>query len=59
MRVVVPGETKSELKKRKLDVALDEELENTFPASDPLKITRNNPERPIAPKPKSFRSKTK
>jgi hypothetical protein len=26
--------------KRKLDLQLDRELEDTFPASDPLKITR-------------------
>jgi hypothetical protein len=33
-------ETFAQREKRELDVQLDEELEGTFPASDPLKITR-------------------
>jgi hypothetical protein len=33
-------ETSAEREKRELDRQLDEELEGTFPASDPLKITR-------------------
>jgi hypothetical protein len=33
-------ETSTERDKRELDRQLDEELEGTFPASDPLKITR-------------------
>jgi hypothetical protein len=33
-------ETKEERTKRKLDLQLDRELEDTFPASDALKITR-------------------
>jgi len=33
-------ETLKQRDKRKLDLQLDEELEGTFPASDPLKITR-------------------
>ena len=30
--------------KRKVELDLDRELEGTFPASDPLKITRGRPE---------------
>ena len=30
--------------KRKIELDLDSELEGTFPASDPLKITRGRPE---------------
>lgn len=33
-------ETLKQKDKRKLDLQLDMELEGTFPASDPLKITR-------------------
>jgi hypothetical protein len=33
-------ETLKQRDKRKLDLQLDKELEGTFPASDPLKITR-------------------
>lgn len=33
-------ETVKQRNKRKLDLQLDRELERTFPASDPLKITR-------------------
>jgi hypothetical protein len=33
-------ETFARRKKRELDLQLDEELESTFPASDPPKITR-------------------
>ena len=33
-------ETFARQKKRELDLQLDEELESTFPASDPPKITR-------------------
>ena len=36
----MPKETLKQRDKRKLDLQLDEELEGTFPASDPLKITR-------------------
>ena len=35
-------ETKKEQIKRKLDLQLDRELEDTFPASDALKITRRS-----------------
>ena len=33
-------ETLAQREKREIDLQLDEELESTFPASDPLKITR-------------------
>jgi hypothetical protein len=39
-RVMAARETFAEREKRELDLQLDEELEGTFPASDPLKITR-------------------
>ena len=41
-------ETKEGRAKRKLDLELDRQLEDTFPASDPLKITRRRPETPVA-----------
>jgi len=37
---MVRKETFVQRKKRELDLQLDQELEGTFPASDPLKITR-------------------
>jgi len=37
-------ETEEQRIKRELDRKLDEELENSFPASDALKITRGRPE---------------
>ena len=40
-----------ERKKRELDDALDQELEQTFPASDPPKVTRSVPATQITPKP--------
>jgi hypothetical protein len=36
----MPKERLKPRDKRKLDIQLDQELEGTFPASDPLKITR-------------------
>lgn len=42
-------ETKEEQKKRQLDLELDRELEDSFPASDALKITRRSPERHVMP----------
>ena len=44
-------ETKEEQKKRKLDLELDRELENTFPASDAPKVTRRSPEPHVTPDP--------
>jgi hypothetical protein len=37
---------KRERLKRELDIELDRELEATFPASDPLKITLSSPRVP-------------
>src|SRR4051794_1771374 len=39
-RVMASRETFAKREKRELDLQLDEELKGTFPASDPLKITR-------------------
>ena len=44
------NETPKERKKRELDEELDRQLEQTFPASDPLKITRSNPSAQVTPK---------
>jgi hypothetical protein len=56
-------ETFAQREKRELDVRLDEELEGTFPASDPPKITcfsaksrLSDRQRRIAPTPKSEKS---
>ena len=38
---------KDEAEREKLDLALDQELEATFPASDALKITQRHPDRPV------------
>jgi hypothetical protein len=45
------GETREEREKRELDEELDRQLEQTFPASDPLKVTRSTPANQITPKP--------
>ena len=37
------GETREERAKRELDEELDRQLEQTFPASDPPKVTRSTP----------------
>jgi hypothetical protein len=47
----MPKETLKQRDKRKLDLQLDEELEGTFPASDPLKITRYPSETPASARP--------
>lgn len=39
---MIAKETSSEREKRELDRQLNEELEATFPASDPPKITRSS-----------------
>jgi hypothetical protein len=44
-KVTSSKSTKQESDKRKLEIELDRELEGTFPASDPPKITRVKPER--------------
>ena len=38
--VMTPKDAKREEERKRFDRALDRELEATFPASDPLKITR-------------------
>ena len=44
------GETRKEREKRELDDELDRQLEQTFPASDPLKVTRSSPATQVTPK---------
>ena len=39
-------ETPEQREKRELDEELDRQLEQTFPASDPPKITRGTPRKP-------------
>lgn len=46
-------ETPEEREKRALDEELDRQLEDTFPASDPPKLTRDPRRRADAPKPAS------
>ena len=43
--------TDDKLEKQRLDRQLDKELQDTFPASDALKITRRQVERPKKSKP--------
>jgi hypothetical protein len=52
---MIARETFAQKEKRALDLQLDEELKATFPASDPLKITRRpaRPHRAPTPSPKS------
>ena len=42
-------ETREQHQHQDLDEQLDRELEQTFPASDPLTITRSSPDRRMAP----------
>jgi hypothetical protein len=44
-------ETREQREKRELDDELNRQLEETFPASDPLKVTRSSPATQITPKP--------
>ena len=45
-------ETKQERARREqLDIQLDRELEATFPASDPTKITLSGAQKPVVPAP--------
>jgi hypothetical protein len=46
-------ETREKREKRELDAELDRQLEGTFPASDPPKITRSTPSTQVTPKPKT------
>lgn len=43
---IMPKNLDDEFEKQRLDRELDKELEDTFPASDALKITRRQPARP-------------
>jgi hypothetical protein len=45
------AETREERAKRELDEELDRQLEQTFPASDPPKVTRSAPATQVTPKP--------
>jgi hypothetical protein len=47
------NETREEREKRELDKELDRQLEQTFPASDPPKVTRSTPSAQITPNPDS------
>jgi hypothetical protein len=48
----VKAETPSrEQREQKIEEELDRELEQTFPASDPPKVTRSSPSSQITPKP--------
>ena len=49
----MPKETREQREKRELDEELDRQLEQTFPASDPPKVTRSLPAGQITPRPKS------
>jgi hypothetical protein len=49
-RHAIARETVKQRDKRKLDLQLDRELEGTFPASNPLTITRFPHKRPSAAK---------
>ena len=44
-------ETREQREKRELDDELNRQLEETFPASDPPKITRSSPASQITPRP--------
>lgn len=44
-------QTREQREKQALDDELDRELEQTFPASDPPKVTRSAPATQITPKP--------
>ena len=43
---MTPKDAKADVERKRLDRALDRELEATFPASDPLKITRPKRKKP-------------
>lgn len=44
-------ETREQREKQELDDELNRQLEETFPASDPLKVTRSSPASQITPRP--------
>jgi hypothetical protein len=43
--------TREQRERKAIEDELDRELEQTFPASDPPKVTRSSPDRQITPKP--------
>ena len=45
------AETREQREKRELDDELNRQLEETFPASDPPKVTRSIPASQITPRP--------
>ena len=47
------AETREQREKRELDDELNRQLEATFPASDPPKVTRSRPASQITPRPKT------
>jgi len=46
-------ETREQREKRELDDELNRQLEETFPASDPPKVTRSSPSSQITPRPET------
>ena len=47
------AETREQREKRELDDELNRQLEETFPASDPPKVTRSSPASQITPRPET------
>jgi hypothetical protein len=52
------NETREQREKREVDDELNRQLEETFPASDPPKVTRSIPATQITPKPDTGDEKT-
>jgi len=52
------NETREQREKREVDDELNRQLEETFPASDPLKVTRSIPATQITPMPDTGEEKT-
>jgi len=52
------NETREQREKREVDDELTRQLEETFPASDPPKVTRSIPATQITPKPDTGDEKT-
>ncbi|WP_334416618.1 MULTISPECIES: hypothetical protein [unclassified Bradyrhizobium] len=52
------NETRERREKREVDDELNRQLEETFPASDPPKVTRSIPGTQITPKPATGDEKT-
>ena len=46
-------ETREHRERRELDDELNRQLEETFPASDPPKVTRSSPASQITPRPET------